>query len=139
MVIIQLSKVLFIFLITLCISCDPKSTDLSKALLIADSVYNDLYSQVESALESNQLTNDRKQSLILIESKLNNYKILYNELQNSLLVWDETNSPPENTRKKYDEMKKTLSDAVNIAYTVNIYISECSGKTTLKGKTGNCI
>ncbi len=135
----QLITVLFIFTIVLCISCAPKPTDLSKALVIADGVYNDLNPQVEAALDSNQLTYKRKRSLMLIQSKLKDYKIAYNELSKSLVVWNESNSPPENTRKYYEEMKKTLSEAVNIAYTVNIYISECSGKTTLKGKTGNCI
>lgn len=135
----KVRKVLFFFLIALCISCAPKPTDLSKALVTADNIYNELSPQVEAALESDQSDNERKKSLILIQSKLKDYKISYNQLNESLLIWNETNTPPEKTREQYEEMKKALSDAVNIAFKVNLYISECSGRTTLKGKTGNCL
>ncbi|MGI9533638.1 MAG: hypothetical protein ACR2NW_01705 [Thermodesulfobacteriota bacterium] len=134
----HISTTLYILLIVLCISCAPKSTDLSKALVTADSIYDDLYPQVEAALESERLTKKRKQSLLKIQSKLNDYTSSYKELQKSLAVWDETNTPPENTRKHYEKMKESLSEAVTIAYTVNIYITECSGRTTLRGKSGNC-
>ena len=134
-----MNKVIFILIITLCISCAPKPSDLTKALVTADNIYNELCPQIESALESNNLNKERNQSLTLIQSKLKNYKISYNELQKSLVIWNETNTPPEKTRKHYEDMKNTLSDAVNIAFTLNIYISECSGRTTLKGKTGTCL
>ena len=123
----------------MCISCAPKPSDLTKALVTADNIYNELCPQIESALESNNLNKERNQSLTLIQSKLKNYKISYNELQKSLVIWNETNTPPEKTREHYEDMKNTLSDAVNIAFTLNIYISECSGRTTLKGKTGTCL
>lgn len=134
----HVSMILFIFSIILCVSCAPKSTDLSKALVIADSIYYDLNPQVEAALESDRLTKEKKRSLILLQSKLNDYRIAYNELTKSLAFWNESNSPPENTRIYYENMKDSLSEAVTIAYTVNIYISECSGRTTLRGKASNC-
>ena len=135
----QLSKTFIILLITFCVSCAPKPTDLSKALVTADNIYNELSPQIEAALESEKSNNERKKSLIIIQSKLKDYKVSYNQLHESLLIWNETNTPPEKTREHYEEMKKALSDAVNIAFTVNLYISECSGRTTLKGKTGNCL
>ena len=134
----NVSIILYIFLIILCISCAPKSTDLSKALVTANSVYDDLYPQVEAALVSSRLNKKRMQSLLLIQSKLNDYTIAYNELQKSLAVWSENNSPPENTRKYYEEMKESLSEAVTIAATVDIYIAQCSGNTTLRGRASNC-
>ena len=95
----NVSILFYIFLIILCISCAPKSTDLSKALVTANSIYDELYPQVEAALVSSRLNKKRMQSLLLIQSKLNDYTIAYNELQKSLAVWNENNSPPENTRK----------------------------------------
>ena len=132
------STVLFIFAMILCTSCAPKSTDLSKALVTADSIYYDLSPQVEAALKSEKLTKERKQSLLLIQSKLEDYTVAHNELRKSLAIWNESDSPPEDTKTYYLKMKESLSEAVNIAYTVNIYISECSGRTTLKGKVGSC-
>jgi len=132
------SVVVLAFFVVFCISCAPKTTDLSKALVTANSIYDDLHPQVEAALVSESLTKERKQSLLKIQSDLNDYTVAYNELQKSLAIWQETNTPPENTRRYYDDMKESLSKAVTTAYTVNIYINECSGRTTLKGKTGNC-
>ena len=134
----KVSITLYIFLCILCISCAPKSTGLSKALVTANGIYDDLYPQVEAAIESSGSNAKRMESLLLIQSKLNDYTIAYNELQKSLAEWDKTNTPPEDTRKYYEEMKGSLSEAVTIAYTVNIYIAECSGKTTLRGRAANC-
>ena len=134
----HISIFVFVFSFIFCISCAPKTTDLSKALVTANSIYDDLHPQVEAALGSESLTKERKQSLLQIQSNLNSYTIAYNELQKSLAIWQETNTPPENTRKYYEEMKESLAKAVTIAYTVNIYINECSGRTTLKGKSSNC-
>ena len=133
-----MSIVFFIITLIFCISCAPKSTDLSRALIKSENIYNDLHSQVETALESKQLTKNRKQTLLQIQSKLNDYKIAHNQLQTIQKVWNDTNSPPKNTRECYEKMKKSLSEAVAMAMTVNIFYSECSGTTSLKGKTTNC-
>ncbi len=127
-----------IFIVSvLTLSCAPKPTDLAKATIITDEIYREIAPQVTTALQTSTENSAEYKRLRLVEQKLHEYNEARNKCVEAVGIWESTGQPPEDTRKHYDQMKKSIIDAVVLAQSLYIYTNECSARTAIKGKAGN--
>ena len=126
-----------IIISSLSLSCAPKPTDLAKATIITDEMYKDIAPQITTALQTSTKTSEEYERLRLVERKLHEYNEARDKCVKAVGIWESTGQPPADTRKHYDQMKKSIIDAVVLAQSLYIYTNECSARTAIKGKAGN--
>ncbi len=126
-----------VLIVGLGIACAPKSTDLMKATTKSNNVYEEIAPQVQYALDMAGSDTKKKEQLLKIQHKLDNFVVARDQCMADMKVWDETGTPPPDTRANFETMKKEITDAVVMSHAVYIYHSECSATTAIKGKAGN--
>lgn len=127
-----------ILIFSLVFSCATRSVvTLERSLMTSNVIYNDIAPQVNSALESSLTNSVRGERLQIINQKLDEYAKSYGELSKAVESWRISGEAPDNTEDLYLAMWTPLIEAQTLAATLYIYASECTARTTLKGKAGN--
>lgn len=121
------------------LSCTRGVGNLERGMMKSNNVYNDIAPQVATALQSSGTDSERGKRLRTINEKLDQYRTAYNECAKAVTAWKSTGEAPENTMDIYMEMWRSLIDAQTLAASIYIYASECSARTAIKGKAGNCL
>lgn len=120
--------------VSLILSCANRVSDLERATMTSNNIYNDIAPQVNSALSSPSTDSTKVERLRLISQKLDEYIKAYDKCIKAIDISKSTGQTPDNIRELYEEMWKPLIDAVELASTLYIYPSECTARTAIKGK-----
>lgn len=119
------------------VSCTRGVSNLERGMMMSSNIYKDIAPQVATALESSATDSTRDKRLRVINQKLDQYKIAYNECAKAIGKWKSTGEAPENTMDIYKGMWQSLIDAQTLAASIYIYASECTARTAIKGKAGD--
>ena len=135
----RLSLVGVILAFGLTVSCTRGVGNLERGMMMSSNIYDDIAPQVANALQSSGTNTERGKRLRTINEKLGQYKTAYSECAKAVTAWKSTGEAPENTMDIYMEMWRSLIDAQTLAASVYIYANECSARTAIKGKAGDCL
>jgi len=121
------------------VSCTRGVGNLERGMMMSSNIYNDIAPQVATALQSSGTDSERGKRLRTINEKLNQYKTAYHQCAKAVTEWKSTGEAPQDTMDIYMEMWRSLIDAQTLAASVYIYASECTARTAIKGKAGDCL